>query len=156
MNLFLECKPDKVLAMTLGVARRSIVHSDDKGGVCRRLIRTRQMSGMIDEDPMSPQPSYIRELLEKSRDYGIVHLMDSPRLHTIAVLCPRLEDWFLNVCRGSRIDLKRYNLPDRAGDLHKVINFRLKNFQSAVEELIRLKSQPLFHLRSLLIPEPPV
>ncbi len=153
MSLFLECKPDETLAKTLGVARSVIIHSDDKGGVCKRLLNSIGMKGMIDEDPMSAQPKYLKELREQEKRYGVSLLVDGQRLHRIVVLCPRLEDWFLKLCKAGGIDVARYGLPDNPNRLHEQINFRLGNFQKVVQELVRLQNPAILHLQSLLLSE---
>lgn len=155
MKLFLECKPDEALAKTLGVVRSGIIHSNDKGGVCKRLSKSRDMKGMIDEDPMSAQPAYLKELKEQERIHNVGYFIDPQRSHTVIVLCPRLEDWFLQVCksRDRRIDVSAFNLPDNPNKLHEIINFRLDNFQKAVQKLVELKNPAIVHLQSLLLSE---
>lgn len=157
MKLFLECKPDEALARTLGCERKIITHCNDKGDVCKRLCKGREMKGLIDEDPMSAQPAYIRELQKKEhkRVYGVIHHIDHDRTHSIIVLCPQLEGWFLEACRNrnGRLNVGDFNLPNNVDDLHKVINFRLKNFENAVRTLLDRQNPAILHLQNLLMSE---
>lgn len=155
MSLFLECNPDEILAKTLGVPQSAITHSNDKGGVCKRLSNSTGMKGMIDEDPMSAQPAYLKGLKEKEKIHSIRYLIDYHRSHTVIVLCPRLEEWILQACKNRTgwIDITRFGLPDNSNRLHEDINFRLKNFQKAVQKLVELKKPAILHLQSLLLPE---
>lgn len=155
MIFFLECKPDEMLAKTLGIARKSIIHCNDKGDVCKHLCKSEQRKGMIDEDPMSAQPKYLKELKEQESVYRIGHFIDPVRSHKIIVLCPRLEEWFIEACKNKkgRIDITTFNLPDNPNTLHEIINFRLDNFQKAVQKLVELKNPAILHLQSLLLSE---
>jgi len=61
--IFVECKPDLALVQSLTkVARRGIIHEfKGKGGICSRLRRQTNCKGLIDEDPSSGQPRFVKE-----------------------------------------------------------------------------------------------
>ncbi len=108
---------------------------------------------MIDQDPMSPQPIYLKELSETNSEYGIIKLEDRSRLHTVAVICPKLEDWFLEVCKRHKMDVKQYGLPKISSRLHEEINFKLGNFQRALQQLLQDGNIAVLHLQSVLLVE---
>ena len=60
--LHLEGKPDMVLALCLGFSRKQVRSHGPKGEVCNYLEKTRSMIGLIDEDPTSAQPDYLKRL----------------------------------------------------------------------------------------------
>jgi hypothetical protein len=153
MKLFLECKPDEMLAITLGVPKSIIIHSNDKGGVCKRLSKSRGMKGMIDEDPTSAQPAYLKGLKQQDAQHGIRYLIDYQCSHRVVVLCPRLEEWILRVCRNrnGRLDITRFGLPDNANRLHEQINFQLRNFEKTINELVKLQNPAILYLQKLLL-----
>ena len=108
--------------------------------------------GLIDEDPFSVQPRYIKklEILENSQKFGIRVLFDKTRSNYIIVLSPRLEEWIIKASGEAKIDLEKYNLPGDGNKLHKVINSNLTKFESLLGELID-KSDRLLALRDYLL-----
>jgi hypothetical protein len=60
--IYIECRPDKILVEALSVPEEEIIHAGSKGNVCNRLSRIRNSKGLVDEDPESAQPTYIRRL----------------------------------------------------------------------------------------------
>ena len=84
--LLLECKPDETLAFALGHVRRECRHLNDKGRVCNWLKRSKNMIGMIDDDPGAAQPPYLHSLKVVSDQHGIRELHDTARGHRLAGL----------------------------------------------------------------------
>jgi len=151
--VLVECNPDKLLVKKLGIPKKSIIHAGSKSEVCKRLEKRMTNSvGLIDEDPFSVQPRYIKklEILENSQKFGIRVLFDKTRSNYIIVLSPRLEEWIIKASGEAKIDLEKYNLPGDGNKLHKVINSNLTKFESLLGELID-KSDRLLALRDYLL-----
>ncbi len=72
--LYVECHPDTVLVRTLGIPKREIRHVHSKGNVCNRLSKSRDSVGLIDEDPNSAQPNYLKtlKLVEEKHDLRLL------------------------------------------------------------------------------------
>lgn len=133
--IFLECEPDKALVRALGIPRKEILHAGSKGNVCKRLKRSRNSKGMVDEDPSSVQPSYIEKLKMNSYEHDTKLLYDKNAQNTLIVLCPTLEDWILKAAKEARVDLEDYSLPDDAHELHKIINTKLEKFVLLIDDI---------------------
>jgi hypothetical protein len=71
MKLFLECKPDEVLAQVAGVPPCAIVHSPGKGNVSRLLGRHPGVTGMVDEDFGSAQPRTLGRFVQVSDTHDL-------------------------------------------------------------------------------------
>ena len=150
--MLVECNPDKLLVKKLGVPKKSIIHAGSKSEVCKRLEKKMTNSvGLIDEDPFSVQPRYIRKLkvLENPQRFGIKVLFDEEKNNSIIVLSPRLEEWIIEASREARIDLEKYKLPRDGNTLHKVINSNLSKFENLLDELIN-KSERVEVLKNIL------
>jgi hypothetical protein len=133
--IYVECKPDFAMVKTLGVPKRNIIHAGNKSKVCRRLKRSDNSKGLVDEDPLNEQPSYVEKLnLIRNQD-EIKTLQDSQRGNFLIVLCPRLEEWVLKATKEAEIDITRYNLPDDGDRLHKVINTNIEKFEKLIKDL---------------------
>ena len=150
--IYVECKPDEVLVRALtGLRRRDISHElKAKPEVANRIRSSRNARGLVDEDPLAPQPPYLVQLgiRDGLPDKGLRLLVDDARGNHIVVLCPRLEEWIVAAARGERVNLDYYNLPTDAGVLHRVINHRLPSFSRLVEDL--RETDQLRALRGLL------
>lgn len=133
--IYVECKPDRALVSSLGVPKRNIIHEGGKSKVCRRLEKSRNSKGLVDEDPLSEQPPYIERLNLIQDRHEIKTLHDNRRGNYLVVLCPRLEEWILKAAKEAEIDLGKYNLPDDAEKLHKIINININKFEKLIAEL---------------------
>jgi len=135
--IYTECKPDSTLVKMLGLPKRHIIHQQGKPEVCKQLEKRTNWKGLIDEDPFSVQPSYLKQLQEKGdlSHYGLKILNDKSKNNVLIILCPRLEEWVLEASKNAGIDIKRYNLPDDGEELHKVINTDLQKFERLVNDL---------------------
>lgn len=136
--IYTECKPDSALVKTLGIQRKQIIHLGGKPGVCKQLEKREHYKGLIDEDPFSLQPPYLKKLQVKenlSNDYGFKVLHDNSKNNDLLVLCPRLEEWVLKAAKEADINIKKYNLPDDSEQLHKVINIDINKFEKLVNNL---------------------
>jgi hypothetical protein len=135
--IYTECKPDSTLVKMLGLPKRHIIHQQGKPEVCKQLEKRTNWKGMIDEDPFSVQPPYLKKLrvMENLSNYGLKVLKDAAKNNDLIILSPRLEEWILKAVKEAGIDIKRYNLPDDGDPLHKVINLDLRKFERLVNDL---------------------
>lgn len=154
--IYIECKPDKMLAKSLGFSKKDIIHSGGISEVCKRLTMQKNCIGLIDEDPDSNQPPYLKRLHVQDNllKYDIKILNDNSNNNLVIRLCPRLEEWILKAASDARINPKNYSLPDDGNELHKFINSNVKKFEKFLDELnensVRLKT-----LKDLLRSHPP-
>jgi len=136
--IFVECKPDRVLVWSItGISKRRIRHAGNKPRVCKELERRRNCRGLVNEDPWSVQPSYLRRMVivEDLSSFGIKILYDESRGNCLVVLCPRLEEWVLEAVREAKIDLRRYGLPRDVDRFHREINVGLVKFERLISDL---------------------
>jgi len=133
--IYVECKPDFALIKSLGIPKKNIIHAWGKSRVCRSLEKSSNSKGLIDEDPLSEQPPYLEKLHLIQERHEIRTWHDSRRGNCLVVLCPRLEEWILKAAKEAEIDLRRYNLPDDAEKLHKIINISINKFEKLIVEL---------------------
>ena len=151
--IYIECKPDLVLVRSLtNITRRGITHEfKGKGEICNRLRKQTNCKGLLDEDPASPQPRYVKEakLENDLPEYGLKVLHDSSNNNYIIVLCPRLEEWVLKAAQEAGTKVSKYNLPNNAAKLHQEINISLDKFESLLEDL-KNSSSRLKNLKGLL------
>ena len=75
--------------------------------------------GVVDEDPDKTQPPLLRNFEEFANDeranIRILRLNEAK----LIILRPRFEEWILKVARNSRLDVKKYGLPEDADKLHE-------------------------------------
>ena len=152
--IYVECKPDGVLVRHLtDLSQRQVRHeAKGKGGVFNRLMRSRDLVAMVDEDPGKTQPRYMRQL---SLSREIAHLglklyHDRNRNNRVVVLCPALEEWLLRAATDLGLNMARYSLPDRATELHSVINSDERKIQRLLTALTDGASPRFLQLRRLL------
>ena len=148
--IYVECNPDEVLVKALGIPRREIHHSGNKPEVCKRLKKSENCTGLVDEDPSSEKLTYIDKLKLHSNDYNIKLLIDEKGKNYLIVLCPKLEEWILKAAEEAKIYTPSYGLPDDPDELHKFINTRLKNFENLIKDIIKQKSRMIKTLEGFL------
>ena len=152
--IYVECKPDGVLVRRVtGLPSRQVHHEiQGRGAVCNRLTKTRDALGMVDEDPGSPQPRYMRQV-SLSRDFanlGLKLYLDRNRNNRLVVLCPRLEEWLLRAAADLGLSMRDYGLPERANRLHSVINHDPRKTERLLTALTNEASPRLSELGRLL------
>ena len=147
--IFVECRSDEVLVRSLGIPRREVVHASGKSGVCRRLERSRGSKGLVDEDPHSAQPPYMRSLILVAATNDVKILRDPRRGNYLIVLCLRLEEWVLEAARRAGVSLRDYGLPEDGESLHEVINLRVSRFSRLILDL-RVRSGMMRYLEKAL------
>lgn len=135
--IYTECKPDSTLVKLLGISKKQIIHLGGKPEVCKQLAKRENWKGLVDEDPSSVQPPYLKRLPVKENfpNYGLKILNDASKNNDLIILCPRLEEWIIKATEEAGINIKRYNLPDDGEQFHKVINIDLRKFERLVNDL---------------------
>lgn len=151
-QIHLGCKPDEVLVKALDFPRKAVRHHNDKGRVCNTLQKHLNEVGMIDEDPMAPQTTYLASLLVVADESkcNLRVLTDVPRGHKVIIICPRLEEWIIQVSVGKQVDMGHFGLTSKASTLHKLITSRLDQFNNLVSHLLDQQAEPILHLQRLL------
>lgn len=146
-KIIVECKPDEVLAKSLGCNKKEIAHQPNKGEVCNLLIKSNILIAIIDEDPNSHQPNLLSKfkLIEEKFDIRKMYLRSESK--TILVIKPRLEEWILKRCRLSGINPKAYYLPSNNKEFKDVLNYQLGKFELLVDGLLQKKDEGLLYLR---------
>lgn len=149
--IYVECKPDENLVQILtGLPKREIIHENGKYRLLAKLSKLQDTRAMVDEDPGANQPAYLNRmhLLHDLRDGSLKILLDRSTGNRVVVLCPKLEDWVIRAAQEADISLthSRYNLPDTANALHRVINSDPRKLERLVEDLAQ-KNTP--RVRSL-------
>ena len=151
MSLFVECKPDETLAFALGVARRDIDHALGRARVCAQLSRHKGVTGMVDEDPGTVTPTYLKLLTEQRWEHGIRVLLDETRKNRMIVLSPRLEEWLVQTTKSAGLKMTDFGFESDNGlQLHAEINERLESLQRLIEALLTAKSPRLLRLQVAL------
>ena len=135
MRYLAECKPDTLLVKLL--TGRRAVHWGGKTRLIKKMIRSSEpLKGLIDDDPQSPQPPLLRrfKLLSDERSVGL-KIYEDKNGNRIIMLSPKLEEWIIGSAREAGLMLESYGLPDKAADLHRVINLDLRKFQDLILDL---------------------
>ncbi len=105
---------------------------------------------MVDEDPQSAQPIYIKQLSVIEEKHGVRILSEARKGNKVIVLCPRLEEWIIKSVSVSGFKMSDFGLPDRANELHRVINGKLQAFEKIVAKLFELENPGVLFLKSHL------
>lgn len=147
--IYLECEPDKALLSALGIAKREVKHVFSKGNVCNRLEKSINSRGLVDEDPSSIQPTYIKKIKLISNKDGIKLFYDEKTKNYLIMLCPTLEGWILRVVKEMNIEISDYGLPDDVSKLHGTINTKLGAFKRLIKD-IKQKSSMLKSLEGFI------
>lgn len=127
--IYVECNPDETLVKILGFSRKQITHAFGKGNICNKLEKTKNTLGLVDEDPQSAQPKYLKRLKPRKQEDGIKVWQDTKRGNFIVMLCPRLEGWITQVSKKDKLDITKYQLPNDADRLHGKINLQSEKFE---------------------------
>jgi hypothetical protein len=151
--IYVECYPDHSLVKSLAnIAKREIIHEfKGKGEICNRLRRQTNCKGLVDEDPSSGQPRYVKEaeLEDDFPEHEIKVLYHSSTDNRLIVLCPRLEEWILRAASEAGIDVRKFNLSNNAVRLHSEINISIDEFENLLGKL-KGKSSRLKTLKKLI------
>lgn len=146
-KIIVECKPDEILAKSLGLTKKEIAHQPNKGEVCNLLMKTNISLAIIDEDPNSGQPKYLSKYTHKEDKHDVINLHLKSENKTILILKPRLEEWILKRCKESAIEPETHFLSSNNKKLKDEINYHLINFSKLLDELIQKNDAGLLYLR---------
>ncbi|MFQ5891233.1 MAG: hypothetical protein ACE5HW_00375 [Candidatus Methanofastidiosia archaeon] len=136
--IYVECKPDFTLVNSItDIPKREIIHAGNKSELCKKLEKEKNCMGLVDEDPWSGQPSYIKRMRKKDglSRYELKVLHDNSRDNNLVVICPRLEEWILRTAKEAGIDVRRYNLPNNDRKFREIINIKIDNFERLIGDL---------------------
>ncbi len=147
--IYVECDADKALVNAMDIPRKEISCEGGKPNVCKRLEKSRDSKGLVDEDPTQLQPRYIEKLKMNSNEYDTKLLYEEKSQNHLIVLCPTLEDWILKAAKDAKVNVEDYSLPDDAYELHKIINIKLEKFVQLIEDIKR-RSKMLKTLEKLI------
>jgi len=147
--IYLECDPDKALISLMGISNKEIKHAYGKGNVCKQLEKSRNVKGMVDEDPLSHQPNYMKRLTLLAYEHDVRMLYDKNANNHMIVLCPRLEEWILKAAKEAGVNIGTFGLSNDARELHQMINTKLDSFKRRLKGLER-KSKMLTSLEKLV------
>ncbi|MHA1143689.1 MAG: hypothetical protein ACTSRW_03060 [Candidatus Helarchaeota archaeon] len=151
--IFVECKADeKLVKILIRGYPIKIRHSGNKSGVIKRLIKDENNVGMIDEDPGKPIPKSFNEKFQLFKEYNEFNLklFQEPKKNNLIVqICPRLEEWIIDACYKSRINLNEYKLPNDPMRLHSIINVHPNKIEKLLKTL--KNSMQLKRLKKIFI-----
>lgn len=148
MKIYYECDNDGVLLDIFLIPKNRKEHSHSKGNVCNKVSKNNGVTGLVDEDPQTRQPTYISNLRSPiASNYNIKIFRDAENNNKIVMLSPRLEEWLYDTAGKNGINPEDFELPSKPEDLHKLefrkVKTKLKNFLSAL-----LKSSEFSFLKS--------
>jgi hypothetical protein len=137
MKVFAECFPDTALLRILGVTKKQLRHESCKGEVVKRVLKTDSTTGLIDEDPSSAQPRDLSNYRQIKSAEGLRLLVRSNNENKkLIIVCPRLEDWFIERAKLSGIRPENYGLPCDPNRLHSIPRYDNKEgFKRFLAEL---------------------
>jgi len=150
--IYVECSTEEVLIRSIvNIPKSEIKHQSGRSKVIKQLERHTNCIGLVDEDPGSHTPQYIKQLKIEIDlpEYQIQLLYDKSRDNKLLVLQPRFEDWILKAAEEAKVDIEKYQMPNDGIRLHKIINYRLDKVQILIEDL-KVKSIRLQKLGKLI------
>lgn len=132
MMYLVECYADELfLCNLLPNIANNIEHTGSRSKIIKKIDNGKGIyKALIDEDPDSKQD-------ERLNSYSMSFANTFIKVYKakgsiIVVLCPRIEEFLLNIAREVNIDPKDYNLPNNGEELHKILgNQRVKQNNNA-------------------------
>ncbi len=146
--IYVECKPDK--ALISHIVGGEIKHLGNKSEVCKTLERTKNSIGIIDEDPHSHQPPYIKKIKFIKSEENLKLYRDENNKNKIILICPRLEEWILEIVREEKIDIRDYGFSEDPNQFHNEVNLKIPKFQQLINKLKRSKNKRLLRLKEFI------
>lgn len=151
MTVFVECKPDEALVVALGATKRDVTHYQGKDELMKALLKRQDVTGVVDEDPFSSQPSYLKRMAAGETTDGVRLLTDTQRNHRLLLICPRLEEWLVAAAKESGLSLQNFGFHAVDGySLHGEINERIGSLQRLITSLLETRNRRLLRLQTLL------
>jgi len=149
--IYVECKPDKILVHVLtNKTPDEIEHCGGKSEVLNKLKITKESIGIIDEDPESLSLYQLIKNFKLIKHQHSLKLYSDENKNKIIVICPRLEDWIIEISIQEDIKLSNYNLPEDSNTFHKIINFNISKFQMLLQRLAKSKNERLSTLKEFI------
>ena len=146
----IECNSDEAMLLALGVSKNKIIHTRGKCQIFDFLSKNKNCICLVDEDPKSPHHYYEKELTLMGEDHNVMYYSDSKRKNSIFILKPRLEEWFINLCKEHKINLFENGLTDDPSRLHEIIYQNTIEFQKILRILLKKNDVALKHLQSIV------
>jgi len=134
--IIVECNNDETLVKVLGIKKKDIDHQPGKSRVIKALLKDRGRLGIVDSDPGKSQPKECLSFnrIEETQD---LTLLCKGNAH-LCVIYPDLEGWIIKRAKLNHYDLKEYDIPDTAQDMHKVPDLHLgKGYTELLERLFK-------------------
>ena len=144
--IYVECETENILASILS-PREKIIHVAGKTRVLKRLEKQENAKGLIDEDPLSPQPPQLKkyQVVDEQLEVKIFSREGNRKL---IVLCPRLEEWILKAAKELKINLKNYGLQENPNLFHEAVSLNPRKFERLIKDMqeksVRLKKLAKF------------
>jgi hypothetical protein len=137
MKVFAECFPDTALLRKLGAPKKQLCHESCKSEVVKRVLKSDSATGLIDEDPTRVQPRDLSNYKQVQATEGLCLLIrKNDESKKLIIVCPRLEDWFIERAKLSGIRLENYGIPNASGRLHSIPKYEQKEgFRRFLEDL---------------------
>ncbi len=151
----IECLPEEVLLLTMGLTRDVITHHSGSGSVCKTLDQNENLVGLIDEDPdRLSQHSYYNKLYRNSDSdqHNVRFSIDKENKNKMIFIKPRFEPWIIEVATTAGLNMADFNLSNNSDNLHREINFKRTDLQKLLHKLISIKSPAIVRLKELLNP----
>jgi hypothetical protein len=148
--VYLECFADEMLIGFLGITKKQIDHHKGRTRIINSLKQGSSCVAVVDEDPQTPTPDYLKVCKVITNTHNIKHLQHTKNKQHIFVLQPRLEDWLIKAAKASKLKLTDFGLPDTYEKLHTVLHKDQRKYVDLLKALNEAKSPALDHLRQLL------
>jgi hypothetical protein len=157
--IFYECFSDERLVKALtGLGKDVLRHSFGKPRVCSELSKRKDSKGLIDEDKGAAKPPYLAKiaknspLIDSAKHNKLRVHKDPKRNNCLIIICPRLEEWILEIARKEKVSPNDFDLPETPGELHKISSKEQRdNFEKFIRKLQAQGSEDLKALQSLLL-----
>lgn len=134
--IYVECKPDSILVKSLiKISRKEIIHAGNKPEICKKLKKRENCVGLVDEDPNSPQPPYMKRMKAEFLSENGLKILHDKKYNRLVVLCPRLEEWLLEAVKQANMQMGNYGLPNDGMKLHQRINININKLERLIRDL---------------------
>jgi hypothetical protein len=150
--IYVECNTDKILIYVLtGKTPNEVEHCSGKGDVLEKLEYFRNSIGIIDKEPQAQQDWRIKNFNFRGPKFSLEIYEDEDRNNKLIVLCPRLEDWILEISKEEGVSLNDFGLSKAPNRFHKEANLNLTKFQELLHRLRETKNKKLKFLRDFIL-----
>ncbi len=118
--IVVECFSDTYFINRL-LPREKVLHAFSKGNVLNTVNDRTNVVGLIDKDPDEPQPGALEEYIPVHQTDGMTVLIKRGN-NTVRLieLNPRFENWIIGRAGAIGLNLRDFNLPSTAKELHAI------------------------------------